>query len=126
MARMRRQSGRRAGVRWLNVGEARTMKRIVFAVALVVLGGCAGTTIDVSIERAPRGPYDGVAVDHTNHIEFDPGGRRNFVGSSKDWLEFRRRLVEALRASDAFAELLDPDSAPLAESALRVSPERGG
>ena len=80
------------------------MKRIALAVALVVMGGCAGMTIVPLYVSPPTGLYNVVGV------------RSNNVG-------FQSRLLDALRGSKAFAEVevLEPESAPLPDSGLRVS-----
>ncbi len=109
------------------------MKRILFTVlALVVISGCAGTAVDfdISIERAPRGPYDVVAIGVYFGDRAPIRGFRTYPVDSEDKLHFRRRLVEALRESKAFTDVLDPSPALLPASALLLAADirmtRGG
>ena len=109
------------------------MKRIIFTVlALVVISGCAGTAVDfdISIERAPRGPYDVVAIGVYFGDRAPIRGFRTYPVDSEDKLHFRRRLVEALRESKAFTDVLDPSPALLPASALLLAADirmtRGG
>ena len=87
------------------------MKRIALAVALVVMGGCTGMTFEPLNEQPPIGLYNVVGVR-------SPIGRRAMAN-----IGFQSRLLDALRGSKAFAEVevLEPGSAPLLDSGLRVS-----
>ena len=97
------------------------MKRIAVAVALVVMGGCTGTTVEPLYEQSPTEPYNVVAIGRFS----DPWGYQSGTN------EFRRGLVWDLRRSKAFAEVIDPAPIPLPASALLLTaamaePKRGG
>ncbi len=95
-------SGRRLGWGLVSVRLA------IVAMALAVLGGCTNPiTIKPLLEQPSAGRYNVIAIG----VFYDSGGPfgyRSYPVDSDDKLYFYRRLVEALRGSKAFAEVLDP------------------
>lgn len=82
----------------------------IAVVALAVLVGCSSPTVKVISAGGPWPPAGSyaIAVEAKNAI------------SSEEKRYFRRRLVESLKRSKAFSEILEPQPAVLPASALLV------
>ena len=96
----------------------------IAALALVVLVGCSGITMEVLGERVVSPGTGSVAI--AIYEVGDAGGYfRMYPVGSKNKRDFRRRLIEGLRRSKAFTEILDPPPALLPGPALVVSVKIG-
>ena len=120
-----------------------SVRLAIVAMALAVLGGCeSGPTIEPHLVQPSAGRYNVVAIGGfccaipNGSVENGLVLRRSpsSGGAIKPFIRvyslgfdgqrlFRRRLVEALRGSKAFAEVLDPAPALLPASALLLTAE---